>query len=277
MVVRRTGASNWYLSVSDSATVGSKAAAAVVTPTTAAAQKGSMMVGALTGWLAGSVATALTVTLLAAPLALGQQTDQRSEQTLASSHPSDAAELAPQPADVKPAGSTILKSAQIPDTAQASPAAVVPVAATVNLPANATVQQSSPPTSAASTASAMVASFLPMTGAQRLKFEQGAAVFPSFCHDWERRLHERESNNLDHLTWQARNGYQTATYTGYSTIESCETKPTRTTLIGKLTYEELDYYIIGKSVDEAKHSTPKIVGKTKTLEIFSWDRNKWFY
>ena len=129
----------------------------------------------------------------------------------------------------------------------------------------------------ASKVKAVVVSLIPMTPAQRVKFEEGIAAFPSFCHEWEQKLRDRELNNLDHLAWQVRDGYETATYIGYSNVESCETKPTRTTLLGKLKYEELRYYLVGKTVDEAKHAKPKVIGTTDTLEIFSWDRDRWFY
>jgi hypothetical protein len=243
-----------------------------------------MGVGGLAGWLFGTIATAVTVTMLAASFALGQQPAQSSAQTLTLSHPSDAAELTLQPTDVTSGstvlkiGSTVLKSGVEGTAAVQTPVPVViPVAATVNGPPNATVVHSPTSASVASEAAAMLMNLLPLTQEQRLKFQQGVAVFPSFCHDWERRLHDRELDNVEHLTWQTRDGYQTATYVGYSTIESCETKPTRTTLIGKLTYDELYYYIVGKTVDEAKHSKPKLIGKTNTLEIFSWESNRWFY
>src|SRR5581483_820764 len=55
------------------------------------------------------------------------------------------------------------------------------------------------------------------------EYRQAAAIFPSFCKDWERKLRDREVNNIQHIVWRLENGYQTAIYTGYGPIESCET------------------------------------------------------
>ncbi len=113
---------------------------------------------------------------------------------------------------------------------------------------------------------------------QRRKFERASADFPTFCQDWERRLHERELNNLSHINWQRRDGYETATYVAYGKVDDCETKESaRGVPIGKLSYQEYNYYLAGKTVEEAKHAAPKLVGRTNTLEIFSWEKNRWFY
>lgn len=113
---------------------------------------------------------------------------------------------------------------------------------------------------------------------QRLKFQRASAAFPTFCQGWERKLHDREVDNLAHLSWQTRGGFETATYVGYGRVESCETKESSVGVpIGKLTYEEYRYYLVGKTVDEAKRAQPKLIGASSTLEIFSWDKNRWFY
>jgi hypothetical protein len=112
---------------------------------------------------------------------------------------------------------------------------------------------------------------------ERARYAEAAAKFPSFCQDWARMLHDREVNNLDHLSWQERNGYQTASYTGYGKIESCECKESEGIPIAKVSYQEITYYLAGKTVDDAKHAVPKLVGQVNTLEIFSWEKDKWFY
>lgn len=113
---------------------------------------------------------------------------------------------------------------------------------------------------------------------QRRKFERASADFPVFCQDWERKLHDREVDNLAHINWQKRGDYHTATYVAYSRIESCETKESdKGVPIGKLSYEEYNYYLVGKTIDEAKHAAPKLVSRTNTLKIFSWEKNRWFY
>jgi len=119
---------------------------------------------------------------------------------------------------------------------------------------------------------------VPSSLLDRRKYGRALATFPSFCRDWERKLHDREVNNLANITWQERNGYKTATYTGYGKIEHCECKPTPQGIpIGKLTYREMSYYLVGKTIEEAKHAAPKLLRRTDTLEIFSWEKNKWFY
>jgi hypothetical protein len=117
-----------------------------------------------------------------------------------------------------------------------------------------------------------------LTPAQRRTYQRASSVFASFCHDWERLLHEREVNNLEHLSWQQNGGLQTATYTGYGKVESCECHASKEGLpIGKIGYEEMLYSIAGKTVSDARHAAPKIMHEIKTLEIFSWDKGKWFY
>jgi hypothetical protein len=118
----------------------------------------------------------------------------------------------------------------------------------------------------------------PATPALRRTYERAASLFPTFCQDWERLLHEREVNNLEHLSWREQGGLETATYTGYGKVESCECKASKEGLpIGKISYEEINYLLTGKTMDQAKHSSPKLTGHIETLEIFSWEKNGWFY
>jgi hypothetical protein len=116
------------------------------------------------------------------------------------------------------------------------------------------------------------------TFAERRLYSRAAAAFPQFCQDWARMLRDRETNNLSSLNWQEKSGYETATYVGYSPIKTCQCKESAEGIpLGKVTYDEEDYYIIGKTIDEAKHASPKVTRIVPTLEIFSWDQNKWFY
>jgi len=113
---------------------------------------------------------------------------------------------------------------------------------------------------------------------QRRTYQRAASAFTGFCHDWERLLHEREVNNLEHLSWREDGGLETATYTGYGKVESCECKASKEGLpLGKIRYEEIIYSVAGKTVDEARHAAPKLIHEIRTLEIFSWDKGKWFY
>jgi len=134
------------------------------------------------------------------------------------------------------------------------------------------------PVGAAGVVNAEMNKFIFHSPAERVRYEKAAARFPSFCHDWQRMLHDRETNNLQHLTWQTRDGAQTSTYTGYGQVETCETKESVEGVpIGKLSYEEMIYYLAGKNADEARHAPPKLIHQTHTLEIFSWEKDKWFY
>ena len=110
------------------------------------------------------------------------------------------------------------------------------------------------------------------------EFKTAAAEFPSFCKDWERKLHDREVNNLGHVAWTQKDGWQTATYTGYGPVQKCEChQSTDGYSIGKVTYEEFEYYLVGKTPDEAKAGKPKVTDTTATTELFRWDKSKWFY
>lgn len=116
------------------------------------------------------------------------------------------------------------------------------------------------------------------TRAERRLYAMAVAAFPSFCQDWARKLRVRESDNLSSLNFQEKSGYETASYVGYGPIKSCECKETSEGVpLAKVTYDEQDYFLEGKTIDEAKHNPPKLVGITHTLEIFNWDQGKWFY
>lgn len=134
------------------------------------------------------------------------------------------------------------------------------------------------PVGATSVVNAEINRFVFHSAAERAIYEKAAAGFPNFCQDWQRMLHDRETNNLAHLTWQPRNGVITSTYTGYGQVETCETKESVEGVpIGKISYDEMVYSLSGKSADEARRTQPQIVHQVHTLEIFSWDKGKWFY
>ncbi|HYB89749.1 MAG TPA: hypothetical protein VEC38_01760 [Candidatus Binataceae bacterium] len=113
---------------------------------------------------------------------------------------------------------------------------------------------------------------------QDREYKKAATNFVTFCKDWEQRLRDRETFNLTSIVWKFRDGFETAQYTGYSNVETCTTKETDSGFaLGKLTYEEISYYLAGKTRDEALHAKPQPTGKTHTTEIFRWDKGKWFY
>jgi hypothetical protein len=118
----------------------------------------------------------------------------------------------------------------------------------------------------------------PMRLLRDKEFKKASALFPSFCKDWERKLHDRELNNQSHIAWQMKDGWETGTYTGYSPVSQCECHQSSDGYsIGKVKYDEFKYYIVGKTPEEAKHATPKITDDTATTELFRWDKDAWFY
>ncbi|HLH78497.1 MAG TPA: hypothetical protein VKV28_16980 [Candidatus Binataceae bacterium] len=103
-------------------------------------------------------------------------------------------------------------------------------------------------------------------------------AFPSFCQDWGRKLQSRDVNNVDNVSWRAKDGWETGTYIVYSPIKSCNTKRAANGQpIGELTYQETEYYLAGHTITEARHAQPKPVSVTNTTEIFRWDRTHWDY
>ena len=125
---------------------------------------------------------------------------------------------------------------------------------------------------------ALVAKLTPDRIKRDVEFRKASALFPDFCKHWEQDLRDRETNNLSNLKFVPKEGYQTATYTGYGKVAACESHQSKDGYsIGKITYEEFEYYIAGKSEAEARHSERKTVGDTHTTEIFRWDNGKWFY
>jgi len=117
---------------------------------------------------------------------------------------------------------------------------------------------------------------------ERLKrnreFKTASATFPDFCKHWEKNLRDREVNNLNKLNFNEKDGFETATYTGYGKIVGCESHQSKDGYaIGKLSYEEFVYYVVGKTKEEARSAAPKAISDLHTTEIFRWENNKWFY
>src|ERR1700722_18976764 len=111
-----------------------------------------------------------------------------------------------------------------------------------------------------------------------IEFRKASAQFPDFCKHWEQDLRDRETNNLSKLKFVPKEGYETATYTAYGKVSGCESHQSKDGYsIGKITYEEFEYYIAGRSQDEARRAVPKTVSDTHTTEIFRFDNGKWFY
>ena len=156
--------------------------------------------------------------------------------------------------------------------------AVSPARAQAQEPALGAVAPPAPKKTLGQKVKALVAKITPDRLKRDLEFRKASALFPDFCKHWEQDLHDREINNLSKLKFVPKDGYQTTTYTAYGQISGCESHQSKDGYsIGKITYEEFEYYLVGKSEDEARHAPPKTVGDTHTTEIFRWDNGKWFY
>ncbi len=108
------------------------------------------------------------------------------------------------------------------------------------------------------------------------EYRIAASRFPAFCKKWGRLIRQRKVNDVHHIHWQARQGWETGTYVGYSKIKSCSCEDVHGFAIGKLTYNEVTYYVAGKTREQAEHAKPRITGITQTMEIFRWDHHRWF-
>jgi hypothetical protein len=125
---------------------------------------------------------------------------------------------------------------------------------------------------------ALVAQITPDRIKRDIEYKKASVLFPDFCKHWQQDLHDRETNNLSKLKFTLKDGFETTTYTAYGKIAACETHQSRDGYsIGKITYEEFEYYLAGKSEDEARHAQPRAILDTHTTEIFRWDNGKWFY
>jgi len=110
------------------------------------------------------------------------------------------------------------------------------------------------------------------------EFQVASASFPDFCRDWARKLSVREHDNLGNIKWAMHDGVETGSYVGYGSIDSCTCKQASNGVaVGILTYREFDYTLTGKSVEEAKHTTPHATTVVPTREIFAYEKGKWFW
>ena len=166
-----------------------------------------------------------------------------------------------------------------PDKADAAAAPVSPASASQS----AAVQEASASPAAnketlRQKVKALVVKYTPERIKRDLEFKKAAALFPDFCRHWEQDLRDRETDNLSKLQFSLKDGFETATYTAYGKIAGCESHQSRDGYaIGKITYEEFVYDLVGKSEQEARHALPKTISDTHTTEIFRWDNGKWFY
>lgn len=125
--------------------------------------------------------------------------------------------------------------------------------------------------------SAAINNLDPLRALHESRFRTAAAEFPAFCQDWQQKLAERTRWNLTQISWHVEHGLESGTYISYGAIDSCVTKLSSQGIpVGKLSYVEYTYALSGKTIEDAKHAQPKPVSTIRTLEIFSFDHNKWF-
>jgi hypothetical protein len=161
-----------------------------------------------------------------------------------------------------------------PASLKKTSAATESVTAPIVKPASAQVDSADIPTKPAQPPKRLAA--LQRTASRT--FERARSAFSGFCGEWERKLRERERNNLGAIQWKEQNGWKIGQYLGYSRIKTCTCKQSsHGQPVGMLTYGEMNYYLAGKTIDEAKHATPKGTLATETTEIFRWGLNKWEY
>jgi hypothetical protein len=156
-----------------------------------------------------------------------------------------------------------------PAVAASDAQAAIPLAADAAPPTKKTLKQR---------VKALVEKITPERIIRNREFKVASAQFPDFCKHWEQNLHDREVDNLAKLNFSRKDGFETATYTGYGKIAGCESHQSKDGYsIGKLQYEEFIYYVVGKTREEARSAAPKPISDTHTTEIFRWENNKWFY
>jgi hypothetical protein len=124
----------------------------------------------------------------------------------------------------------------------------------------------------------LVAKIAPERLKRDLEFKKASAQFPGFCWHWQQNLRERERNNLSKLVFTLKDGFHTATYTGYGGVKTCEAYQSKEGFsLGRITYEEFTYFLAGRTPEEALHGEKRPISNTRTTEIFRWENSKWFY
>ena len=124
----------------------------------------------------------------------------------------------------------------------------------------------------------LVAKLTPERIKRDIEFRKASALFPDFCKHWE-----QDCTSAKSITSRNCNSFRRKA-TKPRPIPAMARSPAASRIsrkmvysIGKISYEEFEYYIAGKSEDEARHAQPKTVSDTHTTEIFRWDNGKWFY
>lgn len=227
------------------------------------------------------VATAVFFLLLGPPLHAESLLDKAMDSPPAGSIntanpvPAQTQPLAPVAYKIPSAmGVTPAKAAPAP--AASGPATYPAATHTSALPAAPTAPSANPGGFRTDT-SAVINNLDPLRELHESRFRTAAAEFPAFCHDWQQKLAERTRWNLTQINWHVDHGLESGTYISYGAIDSCVTKlSSQGVPVGKLSYIEYTYALSGKTIDDAKHAQPKSVGTIRTLEIFSFDHNKWF-
>src|SRR5260370_17492339 len=99
----------------------------------------------------------------------------------------------------------------------------------------------------------MVEKLTPERIKRNREFKVASARFPNFCKHWEQNLRDRERYNVAKLNFSEKDGFETATYTGYGRIVGCEAHQSKDGYsFGKLSYETFIYYVVGTTKEESR-------------------------
>jgi len=161
----------------------------------------------------------------------------------------------------------------------AKPATAAPDQASgADQPQAPTSQSSAPKKTLRQKVRSLAAKILPGRLKRDLEFKEASAQFPDFCRHWAQNLRERERDNLSKLVFTLKDGSHTATYTGYGEVTTCEAHQSKDGFsIGRISYEEFIYYLVGPSPEEAVRGEKKTISNIHTTEIFRWENKKWFH
>jgi len=103
--------------------------------------------------------------------------------------------------------------------------------------------------------------------------------FRAFCDSWMQKLHERDTYNVAHITWDKGGaGGVVGEYLSYGTTRTCiaREEPGKDP-IGKITYREIRYRREGVTPAAAMAGTGTIVEQTDVTEIFRYAKGRWQY
>jgi hypothetical protein len=102
--------------------------------------------------------------------------------------------------------------------------------------------------------------------------------FRGFCDSWMQKLHDRETYNTAHITWETRDGRIVGEYVAYGAESACSAREDAgKDPIGKLTYREMRYRREGATQTDALAAPGTIIEQSDVTEIFRFGKGRWQY